>query len=294
MTDKHCSMPDTSLTRLDKSIAITAPNKRAIDWLAENTPLSRMQLKKAMAQGAVWLQIGKKQERLRRATRELPVNSQLHLHYDATILALTPIMPTQLADERHYSVWYKPAGLLSQGSLQGDHCSLLRIVEQLTQRKTFLVHRLDREADGLMLVAHTEKAAAALSALFQQHTITKHYRASVTGQWQPPTLPWKIDSAIDGKPAMTWIDSAAYDAGNQCTHLRLRIDTGRKHQIRRHLAEAGHPVLGDTRYNTDPKGKPLALTAYKMEYLCPLANRRRSYTLPDTLPATAQGASTDV
>ncbi len=283
-------MSDTATQTFDKSIAVAANGKRAIDWLAENTPVSRMQLKKALANGAVWLQTGKKQERLRRATRELPAGSTLHLHYDAGILALKPPVPTLVADERSYSVWYKPSGLLSQGSLYGDHCSLLRIAEQLTQRKTFLVHRLDREASGLMIVAHSEKAAAALSALFQQNRITKHYRARVAGHWQPDSLPHKIDSDIDGKHAVTWVDKATYDAGNDCTHLQVRIDTGRKHQIRRHLASLGHPVIGDARYGQADGSAAIALEACRIEYLCPLANRKRTYTVPDLIvPDPQQG-----
>jgi len=284
-------MLDATIQKMDYSIAITSQGKRAIDWLAENTPLSRMLLKKAMSSGAVWLQVGKKQERMRRATRELPANSTLHIHFDPTILALSPPMPTQIADERSYSVWYKPAGLLAQGTLQGDHCALLRIVEQLTQRKTFLVHRLDREANGLMLVAHTEKAAAALSALFQKNRITKHYRATVTGKYEAvlsddkAALPFKIDSAVDGKHAVTWIDQATYDAGNHCTHLQLHIDTGRKHQIRRHLAALGHPILGDARYGTATSSFALALTASSMAFLCPLANRKRLFVLPPEISA---------
>lgn len=275
------AMSDHSPKTFEKSIAITTSGKRAIDWLAENTPVSRMQLKKALANGAVWLQVGKKQERLRRATRELPANSTLHIYYDADIMALTPPMPTLVADERSYSVWYKPSGLLSQGSQQGDHCSLLRLVEQLTQRKVFLVHRLDREASGLMMVAHGEKAAAALSALFQHNRIAKHYRARVAGQWMPDVLPLRIDSDIDGKQAVTWIDNAAYDAGNACTHLQIRIDTGRKHQIRRHLASLGHPVIGDARYGQSDGSAAMALQAFRMEYLCPLANRKRTFTVPE-------------
>jgi tRNA pseudouridine32 synthase/23S rRNA pseudouridine746 synthase len=275
--------------KVEKSISITSNGKRAIDWLADNTPISRMQLKKALANGAVWLQTRKKQERMRRATRELPANSTLHIYYDADILALEPTPPTLVSDERQYSVWYKPAGLLSQGSRQGDHCSLLRIVEQLLNRKTFLVHRLDREANGLMLIAHTDKAAAALSDLFQKNKIDKHYRASVAGNWNPADLspekilPLKIESDIDGKQAVTWIDSAIYDAGNDQTHLQIHIDTGRKHQIRRHLAELGHPVIGDARYGQATGSSSIALQAARIEYLCPLFNRKRSYTVPANL-----------
>ena len=247
-------------TECHTQIAITTGGQRAIDWLAQHTPLSRMQIKKAMTHGAVWWQQDKRRERLRRATRALPAGGQLHLHYDAAILALIPPTPTLIADEKQYSVWHKPAGLLAQGTLQGDHCSLLRLVELQLQRPVFLVHRLDREANGLMLVAHTTKAAAALSALFQRReSMEKHYRATVQGHVCASPLP-------------------------------LRIDTGRKHQIRRHLAGLGHPVCGDVRYGATAvtARATLMLTAYRLVFRCPFSHAARDYCLPDALLPTRQ------
>ena len=272
------------VTRFDGSVTVTSKGKRAIDWLAENTPLSRMQLKKALSAGAVWLQTGKQQERFRRATREPFPNSILHVHFDAAILALVPPAPRLLADEKHYSVWVKPAGLLSQGTLQGDHCSLLRMAEQQLNRKAFLVHRLDREASGLMLVAHNEKAAAALSGLFQNHTIQKFYRTTVQGKVGVAALPFCIDTELDGKTAATWINHTQYDPVTDTTQLEVRIDTGRKHQIRRHLAGIGHPVVGDPRYGNGDKQAAqgtLALEAFRIRYQCPVFNRPRQYDLDD-------------
>jgi tRNA pseudouridine32 synthase/23S rRNA pseudouridine746 synthase len=270
-------------TKLDTAITVLSGDKRAIDWLAENTPLSRMQLKKALAQGAVWLQQGKRRERMRRATRVLPTGAILHLYFDASVLALIPPAPQLLADERAYTVWIKPAGLLAQGTLQGDHCSLLRIAEQQLSRPVFLVHRLDREASGLMLIAHTDKAAAALSSLFQQHAgIEKHYRCHVEGIVQLDTFPYCIDQILDGKSAITWIQSVSRGTAPETSLLNLHIETGRKHQIRRHLSGLGHPVLGDVRYGAARLAEraTLALTACRLVFRCPLTGQPRDYQLP--------------
>lgn len=263
-------------------IHITEADKRAIDWLAENTPISRMQLKKALNNGAVWLKQGKKQERMRRATRELPVGSTLELHYNAEIMAQTPPLLTVVDHQKSYTVFFKPAGVLSQGSPEGDHMSALRIAEQQTGRKTYLIHRLDREASGLLIIGHSEKAAALLSQMFQKREINKRYLVAVKGEWQPE-LPLVLDNDIDGKNAVTVIEQARYDAGNDQTYLRLTIETGRQHQIRRHLAEAGYPVIGDWRYGKRESGETLKLQAFELEYLCPLANRLRHYTVPADL-----------
>ena len=109
--------------------------------------------------------------------RRAQAGDRLAFYYDEAILRLRPLSATCIGDQRFYSVWDKPAGLLTQGTRYADHCSLLRQAELHFQgrRKTLPVHRLDREAAGLVIVAHDPKAAAAFSKLFQEKRIEKQY-----------------------------------------------------------------------------------------------------------------------
>ncbi len=250
--------------------------------LAAASSLPKMRLKDAMSKGAVWLKRkGKGNHRLRRATAELQTGDELSLHYNAEILALTPPAPELIADEKQYSIWNKPAGLLAQGTLEGDHCSLLRIAEQQLHREVFLVHRLDRGAEGLMLIAHTGKAAAALSALFAQEAkqgIRKIYRVEVRGKVEPQG---EIPAPLDGKTALTRYRLLEYLAERDSSLVEVELVTGRKHQIRRHFAGIGHPVLGDPQYGSDNKdSRGLQLRAVGLYFDCPLVKHQQSYCLP--------------
>jgi len=251
----------------------------ACDLLARETGLPKARIKDAMAKGAVLLRRGKTGKRLRRATADLRAGDVLSLHYDAEILARQAPVATLVEDRRDYSVWRKPAGLLAQGTNFGDHCSMLRQAELHFngRRPVFLVHRLDREASGLMLIAHTPKAAARLSELFQQNKVEKNYRAEVLGSPGPPDEEGVIDTPLDNKPARTFYTVQSINPATGNAVLAIRIETGRLHQIRRHLELIGHPVLGDPRYGTDngdPRG--LQLFAVALRFICPL--RRQALT----------------
>ena len=78
------------------------------------------------------------------------------------MLALAPLQPDLISDQYRYSVWHKPVGLMTQGTGFGDHCSLLRQAELFfkSRRGVFPVHRLDREAAGIVILAHDKKATA--------------------------------------------------------------------------------------------------------------------------------------
>lgn len=266
---------------LKQSIDTRQAGLKVTEFLAEHSGLSRQRIKDAMSKGAVWLKRGKGRKRLRKATEILKNGDQIELYYDADLLARRVSAPICLHDASAYSVWFKPAGLLSQGNDFGDHLSLLRLSEQLLEprRTAFAVHRLDRETAGLMLVAHKANLAAKLSALFREHRITKRYRAWVLGQLPASGC---IETPLDGKEAVTRYVSLAYDSAADQSLTEIEIDTGRTHQIRRHLASIAHPVIGDPRYGNGNKNScGLQLFAITLSFQCPLQQRPVSFTLSD-------------
>lgn len=267
----------TPRIELERRVAPDDP-KVLVDFLHRHTGLSKQQLKDAANKGAVMLRRAGAAKRVRRAKAELRVGDLIELHYDRAILALEPPPARCIEDRGAYSVWFKPAGMLAQGNAFGDHCSLLRIAETAWQppRKVWLIHRLDREASGLMVIAHTQPAAASLSRQFQRNQVRKRYRVQVRGDIGARHGPQgRIDMPLDGKPALTEyrveaLNGSGY-AENDVSTLAVEIRTGRLHQIRRHLAEIGHPVIGDPRYgsgNKDAGG--LRLAAVGLAFQCPL------------------------
>jgi 23S rRNA-/tRNA-specific pseudouridylate synthase len=259
----------------------------ASQLLADTSGLPKERIKHAMAKGAVWLtRPGKKERRLRKAKFKLNPGDQLQLFYDADILAQSPPEPVCIADHDDYSVWFKPPWLLSQGTRYGDHCSLLRLAEKDNRDIDYkLIHRLDREASGLMLLAHNRNAAMLLSKLFQENKIEKRYFAEVDGNPQIAKEGLLLTTALDEKEAKTEIMSAYPGNMPQCALLDIRLHTGRLHQIRRHLADWGHPVLGDPKYGNREKKNPrtLHLCAWKISFLCPFTKKQTSYQVPQEL-----------
>lgn len=236
-----------------------------------------------MTKGAVWLTAGRKTQRLRRAKRVLRKGDHLHLYYDSDILDAVPPEPMLLADVGAYTVWDKPGGLLSQGSKWGDHCTVMRWAEQnlVPQRPAFTVHRLDRATRGIILVAHSKSMAAALSALFSERKITKKYRAVVKGDFSVQPNPLRVEQPIDGKHAVSECSFQKHSSDGTQSLLDVQIETGRKHQIRRHLADLGFPVTGDRLYGTGmDDGVDLQLTAYLLAFQCPVSGKQLEYRLP--------------
>lgn len=257
----------------------------APEHLAAATGLSGQRVKQAMQKGAVWLTRDGRTYRLRRAKKPLQPGDTLHIYYSERVLATVPPQPLLIADEGAYSVWHKPYGMRSQGSKWGDHCTIHRWVEKnlRPQRPAFVVHRLDRAATGLMLVAHQKGTAARLAELFQNRTIEKRYRAIVYSCFRPTPQPLTIDTEIDGRQARSHVTRLAYDPEYDRSLLEVVIETGRKHQIRRHLAGIGFPVVGDRLYGQGEQSEDLQLTASTLAFRCPVGDVEKEYRLSEAL-----------
>ena len=126
------------------------------------------------------------------------------------------------------------------------------------EKRPGIVHRIDRDTSGLIIAAKNDAAHLALSAQLKDHSLSRTYECLVTGNMKQDS--GTVDAPIDRNPAdrkkmavvptgrravTHWEVVARYPG---VTHLRCRLETGRTHQIRVHMAYIGHPILGDTVY----------------------------------------------
>lgn len=157
------------------------------------------------------------------------------------------------------------------------------------ENKIFIVHRLDRDASGLLVFARTDSAKRKLQAQFREHKIERAYIAIVEGKVKDKTgviqnylgqnRALKVYAAKDeqhGKLAITHYQVQRRIA--KYTWLEVKTQTGRKHQIRVHLAGLGHPIIGDKEYGStrNPINR-LGLHANKLGFVHPATGKKMSF-----------------
>ena len=199
--------------------------------------------------------------------------------------------------DNHVLVVDKPPGMLSQADETGDE-DVLTLMKAWVGREfnkpgnvyLGLVHRLDRPASGLMVLARTSKAAGRLSEQFRKRTVEKRYLAWVQGH--PPETGYLADwlakkerevSVVEegeegGKLAR--LEYQIIHRGKKASLAAVTLHTGRPHQVRIQFASRGFPLVGDFRYGADQEldGRNLALHAAAVAIDHPTLRERTGWT----------------
>ena len=175
----------------------------------------------------------------------------------------------------------KPAGLLTIATETEKQNTLYaalraRASKKQSPEKLFVVHRLDREVSGLLIFAKTIEAKERLQEQFKDHTAGRRYLAVVEGRMAKDDF--SIRSYLAENAAYRVYSTRKKEAGKlaithvhvvkrspKTTVIQVRLETGRKHQIRVHLAEAGFPIIGDKIYGS--RSNPIRRLALHGEYL---------------------------
>ena len=233
--------------------------------------------------------------------REVDAKRKLETGDDVQVLsraeAVTlPSSLTLLHEDDDVLVVIKANGLLTVATEREPETNAQAILNEYLRQKSggriHVVHRLDRETSGVLVFAKNFKAREALKEKFAEHDIDRVYIAVIEGKIDPPsgTLQshllekpnLKMESVKrhpDAKLAITHYRTLATRGGYSM--LEVTLETGRKNQIRAHLSEKGHPIVGDQFYGSkvNPLGR-LALHAKLLGFVHPATGKKMTFTAP--------------
>jgi len=199
-----------------------------------------------------------------------------------------------LYDDDDLLVIHKPAGLLTVATLHERERTAYAYLRGYLKRsdarqKIFIVHRLDKFVSGLLVFAKSEGIKASLQTQFQKHSIVRKYWAIVKGRVEKDqgTIQSHLaedhsrrmhstDTVSEGKRAVTHY--RVLRRFSNLTSLEVTLETGRKNQIRAHMSELGHPVIGDKAYGSsiDPIGR-MGLHAFCLGFIHPRTQSQRTF-----------------
>ena len=265
-----------------------------LDWLVRRYPNAKRQtLKRMVADGRVRVN-GRPAARLK------------HPLQDTDRVAVEPRSQSREANVPQISVVYedkdvlvvhKPAGLLTSTVLRERRPTLLaQVREYLRARepraRVGLIHRLDRDASGLLIFSKNDAAYRSLKTQFFKHTVLREYRAVVHGVPDPPAarietfLSERTDGSVhsirqSGKGQRAITEYETLNTRDGLSLLRVILHTGRKHQIRAHLCEKGMPIVGDKIYGKPNDAAPrLMLAATALTVMHPRSGKQIALLAP--------------
>ncbi|MBQ9747837.1 MAG: RluA family pseudouridine synthase [Clostridia bacterium] len=194
-----------------------------------------------------------------------------------------------LYHDEHLAVAVKPAGVLSQPDRTGEDSMVTMLAAEL-KREVYPVHRLDRAVGGVMVLALTKQAAGKLSAMVGSDAFTKTYLAAAYGIPTPQSGNLQDYLIHDARRNMTRVGregerdakcaSLSYEVlshTDTASLVRVRLHTGRTHQIRVQFSSRGMPLLGDRKYGSDERC-PIGLWSYHLAFLHPVSKKRMAFT----------------
>ncbi|MDN3640106.1 RluA family pseudouridine synthase [Simiduia curdlanivorans] len=207
-----------------------------------------------------------------------------------------PGLPELLFQDDHLIVVAKPSGLLSNPGIAPETKDCLLSRCQAAYGELYLVHRLDCDTSGILVLARTKAAERHLKIQWQNRQVKKRYIAVVAGHITPEQglidkplaanteqPPLQKVCYYTGKPAQTEYRLQAHQGPN--SKLELYPLTGRTHQLRVHLCDLGHPIIGDTFYGHDQAptntNNRLLLHANQLTFSHPVNNEIHTFSCPE-------------
>ena len=231
--------------------------------------LSRRKARAVIDAGGVFVE----RARVKVASRPVRAGQAIEVNIGGALDRPAPPPPVIVHVDEHVIVADKPAGVVTAPTPESDRGDLL---DQLARRygEVYLVHRIDLPTSGLLVFARTREANRRLGEAFVAHDVDREYQAVAVGAVAAQT----IDRPIEGRRAVTYVEPVEALAG--ATLVRVRLETGRTHQIRIHLAGIGHPIAGDAQHGGEasrtfvPRPPRLALHAGVLGFTHPATGAR--------------------
>ena len=162
-----------------------------------------------------------------------------------------------------YCILNKPYGYASQdgSKVKKNVIDILNI----NSKNYYIVHRLDKETSGLMLIAKNRFYAKKFSEMFKLRDIKKKYLVIVNGKIKKNKGELFTRDNLNGKEIVSKLYFEVISKRNNFSYLEIDLITGRKHQIRKQFSDIGHPVVGDIKYGDKKNKNPLCLLSYEIE-----------------------------